>query len=167
MELHRFLYALGISEVGATVAKDLARHFGSIERLRSASREELEAVDGVGPKIAEQLVAFFDEPRNTSVLDDLLAGRVAIQDSEFASSSALGGKKFVFTGGLSSLTRGEAKALVESLGARVVSSVSKATDYVVVGDDPGSKYEKAKQLGVTTLNETELVELLRANGAEV
>ena len=167
VELHRFLYSLGISEVGATVAKDLARHFGSIAKLRNAPREELEAVDGVGPKIAEQLIAFFDEPRNASVLDDLLAGRVLVQDSEITSSSVLGGRKFVFTGGLDTLTRGKAKELVESLGARVVSSVSKATDYVVVGAEPGSKYEKASKLGVKTLDEMEFIELLRANGAEV
>jgi DNA ligase (NAD+) len=167
VELHRFIYALGIPEVGATVAKDLARCFGSISSLRSASRDELEAIDGVGPRIAEQLVAFFAEPQNAFVLDALLAGRVAVKEIEVATSSTLGGAKIVFTGGLESVSRGKAKELVESLGARVVSSVSKATDYVVVGADPGSKFDKAKELGVKTLDEAEFVDLLRTNGAEV
>lgn len=167
VELHRFLYALGIAEVGGTVAKDLARHFGSISKLRSATREELEAIDGVGPRIAEQLVAFFGDPRNASVLDDLLAGRVTVKESEIAAASALSGRKFVFTGALRTFSRDEARKHVESLGARVVSSVSKATDYVVVGADPGSKFDKARQLGVTTLDEPEFVQLLRTNGVEV
>jgi len=167
VELHRFIYALGIPEVGATVAKDLARRFGSIDRVRSATSEELEAIDGVGPRIAEQLIAFFAEPENVTVLDALLADRVTVQEVEVAVGTELNGKKFVFTGGLDALSRGKAKELVESLGARVVSSVSKATDYVVVGADPGSKYEKATQLGVRTLDEEEFVELVRANGAEV
>lgn len=167
VELHRFIYGLGIPEVGATVAKDLARRFGSIARLRGASRQELEAIDGIGPRIAEQLVAFFEEPQNAFVLDALLAGRVTVKETAATTSSALGGSKFVFTGGLENVARGQAKELVESLGARVVSSVSKATDYVVVGADPGSKYEKAKDLGVKILNEAEFVELMRENGAEV
>jgi DNA ligase (NAD+) len=167
VELHRFIYGLGIPEVGATVAKDLARQFGSIARLRGASREELEAIDGIGPRIAEQLVTFFEEPQNAFVLDALLAGRVTVKGAATTESAALGGSKFVFTGGLEILSRGQAKELVESLGARVVSSVSKATDYVVVGADPGSKYEKAKDLGVKILNEAEFVELMRENGAEV
>ncbi len=167
VELHRFLYGLGIPEVGATVAKDLARQFGSMEEVRSASREKLEAIDGVGPRIAEQLVTFFEEPNNAFVLDALLAGRVTVKEAETTTASALGGSKFVFTGGLENLSRGKAKELVESLGARVVSSVSKATDYVVVGADPGSKFEKAKDLGVKTLDEAEFVELMRGNGAEV
>ena len=167
VELHRFLYGLGIPEVGATVAKDLARTFGSVEKVRNATREELEAIDGVGPRIADQLLAFFAEPQNAFVLDALLAGRVTVKESDAAISSTLGGAKFVFTGGLETLTRGKAKELVESLGARVVSSVSKATDYVVVGADPGSKFDKAKELGVKTLEEAEFIELLRENGVEV
>jgi DNA ligase (NAD+) len=167
VELHRFLYGLGIPEVGATVAKDLARTFGSIDKVRNASRVELEAIDGVGPRIADQLLGFFAEPQNAVVIDALLDGRVTVKEAEVAASSTLGGAKFVFTGGLESLSRGEAKKLVESLGARTVSSVSKATSYVVVGADPGSKFDKAKDLGVTTLNEAEFLELLRDNGAEV
>jgi len=167
VELHHFLYGLGIPEVGATVAKDLARHFGSVDKVRGASQAELEAIDGVGPRIAEQLVSFFGEPQNAFVLDALLAGRVTVEEAETTTASDLGGSKFVFTGGLENLSRGKAKELVESLGARVVSSVSKATDYVVVGADPGSKYEKAKDLGVKILDENEFVELMKDNGAEV
>ena len=154
-----------------TVAKDLARQFGCISTLRNASREELEAVDGVGPKIAEQLVTFFADPRNASVLDDLLDDpqkkRIRIKTPETQTSSALAGAKFVFTGGLDKLTRGQAKQFVESLGARVVSSVSKATDFVVVGVDPGSKAEKAKELGVETMDEEAFVKKLREHGIEI
>ena len=171
VELHRFIYALGIPEVGASVSKVLARRFGSVARLRNSTREELESVDGVGPRIAERLVMFFDDPRNASVIDallnDPLKKRITIKEPESATSSSLNGRKFVFTGGLSGFTRDEAKKHVESLGALVVSSVSKATDYVVVGEDPGSKYDKAGQLGIETLDESEFVALLRANGAEV
>jgi DNA ligase (NAD+) len=171
VELHRFLYALGIPEVGATVAKDLSRRFGSISALRGASREELEAVDGVGPRIAEQLVGFFGDERNASVLDDLLNDpqnkRVTVEEIETSTSSALTGTKFVFTGGLEGIARGKARELVESLGGRVVSSVSKATGYVVVGVDPGSKYDKAKELGVQTLDEAEFFALLKDNGVEI
>jgi DNA ligase (NAD+) len=165
--LHRFIYGLGIPEVGATMAKDLAREFGSIDRIRTASREELEAIDGVGPRIADQLLAFFEQPQNAFVIDALLAGRVTVKESEVAASTTLSGAKFVFTGGLESVSRSRARELVESLGARVVSSVSKATSYVVVGADPGSKLDKAKDIGVEILSEIEFIQLLRENGVEV
>lgn len=170
VELHRFIYALGIPEVGSTLAKDLARHFGSIAKLRDASAEELETIEGVGPRIAEQLITFFSEPRNISVLDDLLdpqKARVTVKEPESTVSSRLAGSKFVFTGALSGFSRDQAKEAVESLGARVVSSVSKATDYVVVGADPGSKLEKAKQVGVTVLDEQEFLNFLKDNGVAV
>jgi DNA ligase (NAD+) len=167
VELHRFLFALGIPEVGVTVAKSLAKHFGSMDAIRSASIDALEGVEGVGPKMAEQIAAFLSEKRNDSVLTDLLAGRVTIIEPISDGRAALAGLRFVFTGGLDRVTRRQARELVESLGAKVTSSVSRETDYVVVGVDPGSKYDKALGLGVSTLSESEFIELLRANGVEV
>ncbi|TNF82709.1 MAG: NAD-dependent DNA ligase LigA [Acidobacteria bacterium] len=167
-ELHRFLFGLGIPEVGATVAKSIARHFRSVEALRRASEEELQEVDGVGPKMAEQIVGFFQEPRNQKILDQLLEGRVEIiEPDEEIEAGSLEGLKFVLTGGLERFSRGEAKELLESLGAKVTSAVSAKTDYVVAGSDPGSKYDKARKLGVTTLDEQGLLGLLADKGVDV
>jgi DNA ligase (NAD+) len=161
-ELARFLYGLGIPEVGTAVARDLARHFRTFERLRAASAEELQTVPGVGPRMAEQILAFFAEPQNAAVLDAL---RAVIELAEVtapapAAPSPFLGKKFVFTGGLETLSRDEAKARIEQLGAKAVSSVSKATDYVVVGSDPGSKADDAARLSVPTLDEAGFLALL-------
>ena len=166
-ELHRFLFGLGIPEVGATVARSVARHFRSVETLRRASDEELQEVDGVGPKMAEQIVGFFHEPRNNKILDELLAGRVEIiEPEEEIEADDLAGLKFVLTGGLERFSRGEAKELLESLGAKVTSSVSAKTDYVVAGTDPGSKYDRARKLGVTTLDEQGFLALLADKGVD-
>lgn len=170
--LPRFLYGLGIPEVGVTVARDLARHFGSFAALRAASPEALQEVAGVGPRMAEQITAFFAEPRNAGILDELLT-KVDVESTapapaaQKAAALPFAGKKLVFTGGLASLSRNDAKDLVESLGGRVVGSVSKATSYVVVGDDPGSKADDARRLGVETLDEEAFLALLRQAGAAV
>ncbi len=170
--LPRFLYGLGIPEVGVTVARDLARHFGSFAALRAASAEELQEVSGVGPRMAEQITAFFAEPQNAAILDELLT-KVEVESSAPAPREAkaaplpLAGRKLVFTGGLARLSRNDAKELVESLGGRVVGSVSKATSYVVVGEDPGSKADDARRLGVETLDEEAFLALLRQSGAAV
>lgn len=171
-ELPRFLYGLGIPEVGVAVARDLARHFGTFERLRTADEAALQEVAGVGPRMAEQITAFFRDPQIAPLLDALLQ-RLTLQESEPAPSpeavAALpfAGKKFVFTGGLATLSRPDAKALVESLGGRATGSVSKATDYVVIGEDAGSKAEEAARLGITTLDEEAFLALLREAGAAV
>jgi len=170
--LPRFLYGLGIPEVGVTVARDLARHFGSFAAFRAASGEELQEISGVGPRMAEQITAFFAEPRNAAILDELLTkveveSTVTAPRAQAAAPLALAGKKLVFTGGLARLSREEAKELVESLGGRVVGSVSKATSYVVVGEDPGSKADDARRLGVETLDEEAFLALLRQAGATV
>jgi DNA ligase (NAD+) len=165
--LHRFLFALGIPEVGLTVAKSLASHFGSLDAIRAASRQDLEVVDGVGPKMAAQIEAFFSDATNGSILRDLLAGKVILAEPTGGVGLALQGVKFVFTGSLATLTRRQAKELVESLGAIVASSVSREIDYVVAGSDPGSKYDKAVTLGVTMLSEDAFMDLLRESGAEV
>jgi DNA ligase (NAD+) len=172
--LPRFLYGLGIPEVGVAVARDLARHFGSFARLRAADEATLMEVQGVGPRMAEQITGFFADPGNARVLDDLLkkieVAETAPADIGGSTTTAAGpfaGKKFVFTGGLSRLSRKKAQELVESLGARATSSVSKATDYVVVGEDAGSKAEEAQKLGVPTLDEEAFVGLLKEAGVEV
>jgi DNA ligase (NAD+) len=170
-ELPRFLYGLGIPEVGVAVARDLARHFQSLDRLRGASEEELQEVPGVGPKMAEQIVAFFRDETNARNLDRLASRcEIAPLEASGAASPAvqpLAGQKWVFTGGLSRLSRRDAQALVESLGARAAGSVSKATDAVVVGEDAGSKAEEARRLGVKTLNEAEFLAFLRELGVDV
>ena len=166
-ELHCFLYGLGIPEVGATVARDLARNFGTLEALRGATKEQLEAVDGVGPRMSEQITGFFAEPRNNEILDRLLAGRVELVEVETAESDRLAGLRFVLTGGLENLTREDAKEILESLGAKVTGLVSAKTDFVVAGSAPGSKFKKAQELGVEILDEGGFLDLLRSHGIEV
>lgn len=158
-ELSRLLYGLGIPEVGATVARDLARHFRTIDAVRAASIEELTEVDGVGPIMAERIREFFDEPHNVENLDRILE-HVSLAEVEVAAGGPLEGRTFVFTGGLDALTRTEAKERVEALGARATGSVSKKTDYVVAGEDPGSKLDKAEKLGVAILDESQFMALL-------
>ncbi|MDH3744761.1 MAG: NAD-dependent DNA ligase LigA [Acidobacteriota bacterium] len=169
VELHRFLYALGIPEVGATVARDLALEFRTFEAVRRAGGERLQEVDGIGPKMAEQITSFFAEPHNSQVLDQLLAGGIevmeAVEPERSEGTPTLAGKKFVFTGGMERLSRPQAKKLVEDAGGRVVSSVSKATDYVVAGDKPGSKLGRARALGVAVLDEDRFILLVEEMGA--
>ena len=170
-ELPRFLYGLGIPEVGVTVARDLARHFGTFQALRTADEAALQEVAGVGPRMAEAITAFFREPTNAAVLDALLQKvqlvETAPSERPTPAVQPLAGKKFVFTGGLSKLTRDRAKEIVESLGARATGSVSKSTGYVVIGEDAGSKADDARRLGVPTLDENGFIELLRELGVEV
>ncbi len=166
VELHRFLVALGIPEVGVAVARDLARHFGSLGALRDASTEQLEAVPGVGPKMAEQIEGFFGDVHNRAILERL-EHKLTVAEAEGAAADILAGLKIVLTGSLERMTRRDAKQLVESLGGRVTSSVSKETAYVVVGASPGSKHDEAQRLGVTILTEDEFLDLLRSKGAEI
>ncbi len=169
--LARFIFALGIRRIGEANAKLLARHYGSYENWRrqmeaaamvgSEARSDLGSILGIGPAIAEELAEFFAEPRNLATLD-ALAGELTIQDTESASGGELTGKIVVFTGTLETLTRPEAKAMAEKLGARVTDSVSKKTDLVVVGTDAGSKARKAAELGVRTMTEAEWRALVNA-----
>ena len=168
--LARFINALGIRYIGETNARLLARHYGSLESWRTAmvgasegdadAREELEAIDGIGPAVAEALLEFFREAHNREVLDDL-ASLVEVEEAAtgVAAASPLAGKTVVFTGTLDHMTRAEAKATAEALGAKVAGSVSARTDYVVVGADAGSKAKRAAELGVTILSEAEWQEL--------
>lgn len=167
VELPRFLYGLGIPEVGVKVARDLAQHFGSFAAIRQASTDDLLQVDGVGPRMAEQITGFLHNPRNAQVLDALLDGRVHLLERQDAGGNELDGLKFVFTGGLDQLTRREAKQIVEAHGARASGSVSSQTDYVVAGRDAGSKLADAKRLGVAVLSEQQLLDLLQSRGIRV
>ncbi|HKV13320.1 MAG TPA: NAD-dependent DNA ligase LigA [Thermoanaerobaculia bacterium] len=170
-ELPRFLHGLGIPEVGVAVARDLSRHFGTFERLRNADEAALQEVPGVGPRMAEAITTFFRDPKSAKILDELLA-KMHLQETEPSTQAPgsvqpLSGQKWVFTGGLTALSRRDAQALVERLGARATGSVSKATDVVVVGEDAGSKAEDAKKLGVKTMDEAEFLAFLKGNGIEV
>ncbi|MGB3583351.1 MAG: NAD-dependent DNA ligase LigA [Roseiarcus sp.] len=160
--LNRFLYSLGIRHVGETNARRLARHFGDWEALRAAARaenaaEELSSVEGVGPVVAEAVADFFAEPRNEAALDALLK-EITIEPMEaMAAGHPLAGKTIVFTGSLERMTRDEAKAIAERLGAKVSGSISAKTDLVVAGPGAGSKLAKARELKVETIDEEEWV----------
>src|SRR5262249_52485165 len=160
----KFIFALGIRHVGEITGKLLARHYGSaaawlaaMESLQEGSpaMAELDNIDGIGPKVVAALADFFAEPHNRNAVERLMS-ILRIRDAEkVAADSPVSGKTVVFTGTLVKLTRNEAKARAESLGAKVASSVSVKTDYVIAGDDAGSKLKKAKELDVRILNEDE------------
>jgi DNA ligase (NAD+) len=160
--LARFLIALGIRDVGEGVAALIAAHFGDLDPIPKASREELESIDGVGPTIAESIVCFFANARNAAEVKELceLGLRWEPSPPKPRGQGALDGKSFVLTGGLVDMTRARAKERIQALGGKVTASVSKKTDYVVAGADPGSKLEKAKELGVEILDEAALEKLL-------
>lgn len=158
----RFLFALGIRHVGEATAKDLARHFGKLDGIMEASVEQLLQVSDVGPVVAESIHAFFQQPHNREVIEQLRACGVHWEEGEPAPQAPqpLAGKTVVLTGTLPTLTRDEAKDLLEAAGAKVAGSVSKKTDYVVAGAEAGSKLDKARELGVPVLDEDGLRQLL-------
>jgi len=158
--LHRFIYALGIRHVGEQTALALAEHFGSLAKLMSASKEELSQVPDIGPVVAESIYDYFREPKNRQFVQSLLDRGVEIENPSGRPTGSLAGKTFVLTGTLQTMTRQQAKELIRSAGGRVASSVSSKTDYVVAGKDPGSKYDKAKSLGVKIISEDEFLRLL-------
>lgn len=160
--LPRFLYALGIREVGEATARAVAGHFGSLEKLQEADAAALEQVPDVGPVVAGHIAAFFHEKHNREVIAQLRKAGVQWPDMEATGGGPkpLEGKTFVLTGTLSGMTRDEARARILQRGGKVTGSVSKKTDYVVAGDSPGSKLKKAEELGVTVLDESGLLELL-------
>src|SRR6202521_820548 len=159
--LARLNYALGVQFVGERTAQLLAEHFSSLEELAAAKEEQLVEVPEVGPKIAASVVEFFSEPANRQLIKKLhKAGVHPTAEKRVVKSQKLAGKSFVFTGGLANRSREEAGELVKQHGGKVSGSVSKKTDYVIVGTDPGSKYDKAKELGVTILTEKEFENLL-------
>jgi DNA ligase (NAD+) len=160
--LARFVYALGIRQVGETTAKDLARQFGGLDALMAASEAELHEVPDVGPVVAESIARFFAEPHNRAVIAELRAAGVHWPDTppQRAAPGRLAGKIFVLTGTLPTLAREDAKALIEAQGGKVAGSVSAKTHYVVAGAEAGSKLAKAQELGIAILDEDALRRLL-------
>lgn len=158
--LERLIYALGIRNVGETTARDLARHFGDLEPLEKATEEQLLQVSDVGPVVARSIRQFFDEPHNRQALKDLVARGVRWPVVEPAPRTQGPVKSFVLTGKFSGMTRDEARAKIEAKGHKVAGSVSKKTDFVVAGEDAGSKLDKARAFGVTILQEKEFLEML-------
>ena len=158
--LGAFIFAIGIPNVGAKTAKDLARRFGTIEALRSATVEQLTEVPDVGEIVARSIVEFFEDPSIATQVDRLLAHGVKPRPEEVQQDSPISGKTIVVTGTLEKLDRRQAEALIESLGGKAAGSVSKKTDYVLAGESAGSKLTKARELGVRVLNEQEFFELI-------
>jgi len=163
--LARFIYALGIRNVGETTAKDLAKYLGNLDRLIAIDEIHLQQIPDIGPVVAQSIINFFAESHNREVIEQLRASGVHWAEHEGKLLHAdsilpLSGKTFVLTGTLATMSREQAKEKIETLGAKVSNSVSKKTDYVIVGSDPGSKHDKAMSLGVTILNEDELMILL-------
>ncbi len=159
--LSRVVFALGIRFVGERAASLLAEHFQSMTVLVSAKRTEMENLYEIGPKVAESVEIYFNQTENRKEVESLERSGVRMAETKSGKKEkTLSGKQFVLTGTFSSLTRDQAKGKIIQLGGRVTSSVTSKTDLVIVGAEPGSKFEKAKQLGVKTLNEKEFMELI-------
>jgi DNA ligase (NAD+) len=161
LPLERVIYGLGIRFVGERTAQFLAEHFGDISALEKAGEEELQQVEEVGPRIAKSIVEFFAEPRNRELVEELRAAGLTLKGKKKERGTKLAGKTLVLTGTLVNYTRDEAKKLIEDAGGKVAGSVSKKTDYVVAGADAGSKLDKAKELGVTVVDEKGMEALLK------
>ncbi len=159
--LARFIFALGIRHVGETTAKDLANHYQSMHALMDASLEDLLTVKDVGPVVAGSITSFMEEVHNREVVEQLLASGMQLSVEEKVISAAIAGKTFVLTGTFPTMTRDEAKDLLEKAGAKVAGSVSKKTNYVVAGTDAGSKLTKAEELGVPVIDEAAMMDLLK------
>ena len=153
----------GIRFVGERTAEFLAEHFGSMDAFMKASVEELKEVNEVGPRIGESIREFFDEPRNQKLVEHLRK-HLTFTGKKKQRGTALAGKTFVLTGTLANYSRDAAKQMIEDAGGKVSGSVSKKTDYVVAGEDPGSKMDKARELGVSVIGEAEMLELLKRSG---
>jgi DNA ligase (NAD+) len=162
--LHRFIYALGIRNVGEHTAKILAAQFGTLENLMRASFDELQSVFEIGPIVARSIADFFGAEENARLVGKLLARGVSPTEGTRRAGGPLSGKTFVFTGALPTLGRKEAQEMVERLGGRAAGSVSKKTDYVVAGEEAGSKLDRARELGVEVLSEEEFLKLLEREG---
>jgi DNA ligase (NAD+) len=162
--LPRFLYALGIRHVGEHMARVLAGTFSDIDALKNATEDELLELDEIGPEVARSVRQFFQNKENRNLIQKLFDMGLEIKKEKTRAGSALSGKTFVLTGALESMTRDQAKAAIVRAGARVASSVSKKTDFVVAGREPGSKLAKAKELGVKTISEDDLKRLLQGGG---
>ena len=158
--LARFIFALGIRHVGETTAKDLANHYQSMHAVMDATLADLLTVKDVGPVVADSIVSFMEEAHNREVIEQLLASGMQLSVEEKIISAAIAGKTFVLTGTFPTMTRDEAKDLLEKAGGKVAGSVSKKTDYVVAGSDAGSKLTKAEELGILVIDEAAMLKLL-------
>jgi len=166
--LAKFLFGLGIRNVGEATAKDLAKNFGALDAIMDASRDQLLEVNDVGPIVAESVRNFFDEPHNREVVEQLRACGVRWQEAELTANArtvagAFAGKTVVLTGTLTGMSRDQAKEKLEVAGAKVAGSVSKKTDFVVAGEEAGSKLDKARELGVAVIDEAQLLAMLSDN----
>jgi len=159
--LSRFIYALGIRNIGAETAVDLANHFGSLEKLRTAELEDFDAIANIGPIVAKSVYEWFQDKTSIKFLDKLLKTGVKPKNPPKMAKGKLAGKTFVFTGTLESIERESAKEKVRALGGSISESVSAKISFVVVGSEPGSKAEKAQKLGVKILGEKEFLELIK------
>jgi DNA ligase (NAD+) len=155
--LSRLVFALGIEHVGEIAARQIARHFGNMAAIAAASADDILAVHGIGETIAESISSWFADPQARSLIERLRERGLTMDEPQTSTGDALKGMTAVITGSLPTLSREQAAALIEANGGRVSSSVSKKTSFVVVGDDAGSKLEKARQLGVETIDEPELL----------
>ncbi len=165
--LGRLLFALGIRHVGSEIAELLASHFGSLDALAAASFEEIQSVEGIGPKIAESVHNYFRDPQKVRVIEKLRRAGVQMeQEARRPAEGPLAGMTFVFTGTLAAMPRSRAEALVTNLGAQAGSSVTRKTTYVVAGSDPGSKLQKAQEYGIPVLDEDGFLRLLREHGIQ-
>ena len=160
-ELHRLIYALGIRHVGESTARLLAQHFGSLERLMNASLDEISNIPGIGSVVGESIYRFFCEPHNRELIEKLKKAGVRVEEEAVPGEKPLAGQRIVFTGALQSMERGKAEEIVAKLGGIPSSSVSKNITLVVVGENPGSKYQRALELGIKTINEEEFLEMIR------
>jgi DNA ligase (NAD+) len=160
LPLERVIYGLGIRFVGERTAQFLAEHFGSMDALMKAGQEELQDVNEVGPRIAQSILEFFQEPRNRELVEQLRKAGLRFTGKKKERGTKLAGKTFVLTGTLAHFTREQAKTMIEDAGGRVSGSVSKKTDYVVAGEDAGSKLDQAKELGITVIGEEEMTRLV-------
>ena len=158
--LGKLIFALGIRHVGERIAKVLAERFFSLSSLMEAGEDELLAVPDIGPEVAGSIIKFFHEPANIRVLEKLKEAGIRPQEASLRRESPLAGKSFVFTGTLSRMPRTEAKKIVESLGGMVSSSLTKTTSYLVSGESPGSKFDKAQSAGVAVIDEKAFYELI-------
>jgi DNA ligase (NAD+) len=158
--IDRLLYGFGVRHVGQSAARALADHFASVDKIAAAPADEIAAIDGVGDVIAGAVREFFDRPETKGLLEKLRAAGVRLEEQRQPRGGPLLGKTFVITGTLEVFSRDDAKARIEGLGGKVTNSLSGKTDYLVVGESPGSKLEKATKLGVKTLDEKAFVALL-------
>ena len=163
IDLADFLVALGIRHVGSETAYDLSQHFQSLDKIHEATVEDLSKVDGIGEVVAEEIHVWFETPRNQDLIESYAQAGVDIVEPDVQDAKPLKGKTFVLTGSLDAMTRAEAKDAIRRLGGDPSSSVSSKTDYVVVGENPGSKYDDAQRLGIDTLSEAEFLDMIGKN----